>query len=285
MSDRQPSITILESQWDGIEVKYCHLKATGDFSLAMPQNGISIAFAPHDRATWSVGRGTSQTTPVAPGSIFIHANRDFIWHYREKESEWLDLQLESDVLSRIAEESGLSSNLELEHCVLFSDPTILHLARLFQTEVIKSGVAETIYIESLRNLLAVHLIRNYSSVESRSLEKLNDSIHPLDSLQIKELKDYIEENLANKLSLEKLAAIVHLNQFYFVRAFKQALGITPHHYIIHRRLERAKILLSVTQFSIREIAMQVGYRNQSHFTTQFRKCVGASPKVYRNSFK
>ena len=170
------------------------MAATGDFSLAMPQNGVSIAFAPHDRTIWSVDGGSSQTTPVIPGSVLIHPNRDFVWHYREKESEWIYIELEPQVLTHIAQESGLSTNFELEYRVLFCDPTILHLAQLFKAEVVKSGVAEEIYIESIRNLLAVHLIRNYSSIE-RSQTKQLSKIASLSVLQVKQLQDFIEDNL------------------------------------------------------------------------------------------
>ena len=59
------------------------MTATGDFALAMPPHGVSIAFAPHDRTVWSVDGGTSTTSPVIAGSVLIHPERDFVWHYRE----------------------------------------------------------------------------------------------------------------------------------------------------------------------------------------------------------
>ena len=289
MDNYHPNIFVLKSDWNGIKVRYCHMKAKGDFPLAMPQHGVSIAFAPHDRAIWSLDGRESQTSPVLPGSTFIHTNRNFVWHYREKISDWVDLELEPQVLIRIAKESNLSTDLELEHRVFFSDPTVLHLAQLFKAEVIKSGIAENIYIESLRNLLAVHLIRNYSSISyvkrSQFAKQITEKARPLDILRVQQLQDFIEENLDQKLTLEKLAATVHLSQFHFARAFTRAMGITPHRYITQRRLERAKILLGVTRLSIQEIAIKVGYANKSHFTAQFRKYVGATPAVYRNTLK
>ena len=113
--------------------------------------------------------------------------------------------------------------------------------------------------------------------------KRTTETRPLDALQVKQLKDFIEENLDRKLKLEKLAAIVHLSSFHFVRVFKEAFGITPHRYVVQRRLERAKVLLTVTRLSVQEIAINVGYVNKSHFTTQFRKYVGITPLAYRNS--
>ena len=258
------------------------MTATGDFALAMPKDGVSIAFAPHDRTIWSVDEGTRKTTPVTAGSVLIHADRDFVWHYREKRSEWLSIEIEPEVLSRIAHESGLS-DVELEYQVLFSDSTILNIAQLFKAEVVKSGVAEEIYVESLRNLLAVHLIRNYSSIGQTKSNESTTKTARLNALQVKQLQDFIEDNLDQKISIAQLSAIVHLSQFYFARAFKEAVGTTPHRYLVQRRIERAKILLKVTKFSVQEIAIRVGFVNVSHFTRQFRKYVGATPAIYRKS--
>ena len=258
------------------------MTATGDFALAMPQDVVSIAFAPHDRTVWSVDGGISQTSPVIAGSILIHSDRDFVWHYRQKQSEWLSIEIEPEVFTHIAKESGLSGNLEPEYRVLFSDPTILNIAQLFKAEVVKSGAAEEIYVESLRNLLAIHLIRNYSSIGRTNLDKqLVKTASPLDTLQVKQLQDFIEENLDQKISIAQLAAIVHLSQFHFARAFKESVGTTPYRYLVQRRIERAKTLLKVTRLSVLEISIRVGYINLSHFTKQFRRYVGVTPTAYR----
>jgi AraC family transcriptional regulator len=59
------------------------------------------------------------------------------------------------------------------------------------------------------------------------------------------------------------------------------MGISPHQYVIKCRIERAKFLLSYSQFPIIEIALKVGCSSQSNFTTIFRKYVGITPKAYR----
>ena len=102
INNSHPDISVLESSWNGIKIRYCQMTATGDFALAMPKDGVSIAFAPHDRTIWSVDEGTRKTTPVTAGSVLIHADRDFVWHYREKRSEWLSIEIEPEVLSHTA---------------------------------------------------------------------------------------------------------------------------------------------------------------------------------------
>lgn len=154
-----------------------------------------------------------------------------------------------------------------------------------KAEVIKGDIAQEIYLESLRNLLAVHLIRNYTRNRRSQFQKLAQRNCSLDPIRVKQVKDFIEEFLDQKITIAQLAAIAYFSPFYLARAFKEAIGVSPHHCIIQRRLERAKILLRVTQLSIPEIGMQVGYNNQSHFTVQFRKHIGTTPAAYRNSLK
>jgi AraC family transcriptional regulator len=131
----------------------------------------------------------------------------------------------------------------------------------------------------LRNLLAIHLLRNHT----RNIIRSTVEIDRLDGWQFKQLQDYIEENLAAELTIANLAASIPMSQFHFARAFKTATGSPPHRYIMQRRIERAKVLLSVTRLSAAEIAYQVGFSNQSHFSAQFRKSVGLTPKQFRES--
>jgi AraC family transcriptional regulator len=148
---------------------------------------------------------------------------------------------------------------------------------LLKTEVQTGGFAGQLYVESLRNLLGVHVLRNYSSL-AKPPKPASTSIS---GLQVQQIKDYIEAHLADNLAIADLAALIPMSQFHFARAFNATIGEPPHRYIIHRRLEQAKVLLGITQLSVAEIAYRVGFSNQSHFTAQFRKAVGTTPNQYR----
>lgn len=279
MQQPQRSAQILRSEWREFAVEYGRLEEVGEFDLAMPKQAISVAFVPHDRVSWSVDGARIQTTALPAGSVFLYADRQFVWHRREKPSEYVNLTLEPQLLDRVAAENNLSAPIELEHRVIFLDPTILQIAQLLKSEVVASGIAGDLYVESLRNLLAVHLLRNYTGASTAP------AIEPglLDVFKLKQVKDYIAEHLAEALTIADLAALIPMSSFHFARAFKAAIGMPPHQYITQQRIDRAKILLSATQLSIAEISYQVGFSNQSHFTAQFRKQTGATPKQYRES--
>jgi AraC family transcriptional regulator len=88
--------------------------------------------------------------------------------------------------------------------------------------------------------------------------------------------------LSDELAIATLAAQIPMSQFHFARAFKAAMGEPPHRYIMQRQIERAKVLLSATRLSTAEVAYQVGFSNQSHFTMQFRKLVGMTPGSFES---
>ncbi|MBW4558127.1 MAG: AraC family transcriptional regulator [Trichormus sp. ATA11-4-KO1] len=276
----QQTAVILKAEWNDLIVEYGRLEDIGDFDFAMPKHAISVAFIPHERVSWSVDGGKPQTTPMPAGSVFLYSEREFVWHRREKESEYVNLKIEPLLLERLADESGLSTPVNLEHRVIFPDPTIGHIAQLLKSEVVSGGLAGNLYVESLRNLLAVHLLRNYGGVLTNSIPV---EAGVLDVLKLKQIKDYIEDNLGSELAIADLAALVPMSQFHFARGFKTLVGEPPHRYILQRRIERAKVLLKVTRFSSAEIAYQVGFSNPSHFTAQFRKLSGVTPKQFRDS--
>jgi AraC family transcriptional regulator len=276
--EQQPTATVIKAEWSDLIVEYCRLVHTGVFDFPMPKHAISVAFAPHERVTWSVDGGKPQTTTLPAGSVFIYSSRQFVWHQREKESEYVNLLLKPERISQLADDNGISTPIELEHRIIFPDPTILHIAQLLKSEVVNGGLAGNLYVESLRNLLAVHLLRSDGGVSKKSPPQSG----VIDTLKLKQIKDYIEENLAKKLAIANLAILVPMSEFHFARTFKILTGEPPHRYILKRRIERAKILLKVTRFSTAEIAYQVGFSNPSHFTAQFRKLSGVTPKQFRD---
>jgi AraC family transcriptional regulator len=265
--------------WDGIGVEYSQMPP-GASDVVITKQLVSVAFAPQEQTTWRVDGGSSRTTPLPPGSVFLYSSREFVWSCWNQPTECVHMTLDPNLISRVALDCSLSSNIEIEYRAIFADPTILHLAQLFKSEILNRGIAGKLYTESLANVLAVHLLRNYSG----SLVKPALQDEPLDALKLNQLKEFIEEHLSEDLSIANMASVVHTSPFHFARAFKAATGQPPHRYVTQRRMEQAKILLSVTRLPVAEVANRVGFSNQSHFSAQFRRATGTTPKGYREGF-
>jgi len=92
---------------------------------------------------------------------------------------------------------------------------------------------------------------------------------------------HIKENINHDLSVNELARVVGMSQYYFSKLFKMSTGTTPHQYVMRQRVERAQEHLRESQMLLAEVATQVGFETQSHFTSVFRRLVGATPKHYR----
>jgi transcriptional regulator of acetoin/glycerol metabolism len=95
------------------------------------------------------------------------------------------------------------------------------------------------------------------------------------------VREYIETHLSESVDLAALAGIAGLSLYHFARAFKQSAGVTPHHYLVQRRVARAQEMLARTELSLAEIALATGFSDQSHFARHFRQTLGMTPGQFR----
>ena len=107
-------------------------------------------------------------------------------------------------------------------------------------------------------------------------------IAPLPRAILRRVKNYMEEHLQDKLSLDELAHETDYSRAHFLRMFRAATGKTPHQYLTERRIERAKnMLLEAKKISLIDVAARCGFSSQSHLTRVFRRQVGATPSEFK----
>jgi AraC-like DNA-binding protein/mannose-6-phosphate isomerase-like protein (cupin superfamily) len=99
------------------------------------------------------------------------------------------------------------------------------------------------------------------------------------------VRRYIDIHFKESLTLEQLAAEAHMNKYYLSHLFKREYGFSPINYMISRRIEESKYLLSETDLSMSQIAQLLGFSSLSYFSQVFRKTQGVSPMEFRQSFK
>ena len=88
-------------------------------------------------------------------------------------------------------------------------------------------------------------------------------------------------HLNESMDLSMLAAVAGLSMHHFAREFKQSAGVTPHYYLIQKRIERAQQMLAQTDLSLSEIAYATGFSDQSHLARHFRHLLGTTPREFR----
>lgn len=275
-SDHAPQAFNLTAAWQDIAVAYSQAPP-GEQYTQFDRPELSVVLAPQ-RSTWRLADGTGSTIAIPPGSLCLYTLPEIWWRW-ECPAEALHISLSPELLTKAAIDCGLP-NFELENRLVFTDAMILQIAHLLQTELQSGDRPAKLHIESLANVLAVHLLRKYSGSERQFLV----DNRPFNSIQTRQIQDFIHTHLSEDLSIAALAAVVHMSPFHFARVFKAAIGQTPHFYVTQQRIERSKSLLRTTKLSIEEVGNSVGFVNKSHFAAQFRKLTGTTPTRYRADF-
>jgi len=171
-----------------------------------------------------------------------------------------------------------NSHAELVPRFAILDPMLEQLA-IAITTALRDGTSEDgLYIDTLSQMIAVHLARNHSS-QSRPVRV--PPMQTISGCRMRRVIEYIEENLDSDLTLDAMAAEVDISPIYLARAFKAAVGQSPHRYVLARRVERAKELLRNTEMPVVDVALAAGFSSQSHLSYWFQRYMGVSPGAYR----
>src|SRR4029453_10051618 len=163
--------------------------------------------------------------------------------------------------------------------LFFEDATLTDTALKIGRLVENTDLDDGYYLQALGAVLTHELVRlNARTPRSEALAKGG-----LAAWQQRAVTTYIEEHLAEPISLATPARLVRLSPYYFCRAFKRSLGVPPHRYHSNRRIEHAKRLLAQPAPSVTDIGLIVGYSETSSFTAAFHRTTGITPTAYRRT--
>ncbi len=275
-----PMIFDRKLQWDGVRVHHYRLEpghvpahTHKRHEVFIPLAG-SVTIENEERG----GRLTRQRRTVGQISVTPAGTRYAArW---DEELESLTVSLTEEFLQRATIDFEANRNARIVLSCGPQDPLVRSIGLALADEIDHGHPAGKLYAESLVNALAVHLMRHYST----------DALVPdlqcggLPAHRLRRVADFIEENLDRDLELAEIAQAAELSPYHFSRSFKQTTNLTPIQFLMQRRVERAKSLLAQSELPLAEIALSVGFKNQSHFSTLFRKLTEMSPKAWRNAF-
>lgn len=187
----------------------------------------------------------------------------------EKDVHWV---LENIILQKAFEGFLLEERF---HCTEIEEITLLARQLLHYHE---SGALT----QKVCNLM-MELILQKLSIDNVQ-KRLNQDTSKSRSFAIEKICDYIRANLYKSLSVQTVADFFGYNSEYFIRMFKQCVGVTPKQYISEMQIDRAKFLLTTTNDKIKEIAHQIGIDDEKVFLKKFKKQEGISPTQFRKTF-
>ena len=169
--------------------------------------------------------------------------------------------------------------LSLTRKLFFEDTALIETALKLAALIESGGSDHRRYSEALGVVLAHELVR-INTGGHRAHAPINGG---LAAWQRRKTIAYIEEHLAEPISLALLAGLVGLSACYFCRAFRRSFGMPPQRYQLSQRIERAKSLLAKHAASVTDVGLTVGYNDASAFCTAFRRVAGLTPSAYRRS--
>ena len=276
-----PLLTSKDTDWDGMYLAYDRIMQPGKTQeIVTPQYSVLI-FTETPKLVTSrrniAGEVKKESIQVADVVIIpANATHQVEWSHP---GSWIMLGFEPRVFDRALYETVDLDNIEITTHFARADPLIHQLGLQLKQEVETDGLGGRLYADAIANLMAVHLFNNYATTKPQ-IKSYTDG---LPSYKLKQVKEYIEANLEQSLSLDELAQVTNISAGYFSRLFKQSTGYTPHQYLIRRRVKRAKELLRHRQLSIADVAYQVGFANQGHLNYHFKRCTGITPKAMQKN--
>jgi AraC family transcriptional regulator len=263
--------------WQGLDVAEI-IHPLDDFALpALSRHILVINLSPP--ATIQERLAGRQGHLGTGNLVILPAGAQTSWHVeREGEVRHLHLYLSPALIQAIATSADIDPDtVEFAGTLGIFDPQIETIALSLLAELRSEGLGGRLYVESLATLLGIHLLRQHSSAKQPSFPRAVG----LDRTTLRRVSTYIEEHLAEDLALAELAAVTSLSPYHFARLFKESTGVSPHQYVIGRRVERAKLLLLTTHWSLAAIAHTVGFAHESHLALHFKRLTGLLPSSYR----
>jgi AraC family transcriptional regulator len=264
--------------WPGVKVGHVRVfagevtnKHLNRHHIFMPLDGS------YESSKAMVGGSIAHIKRTVGQASIVPAGQQYSATWKD-ELEDIAIHLDPDFVARQARELIQTDHVDLIVDCEVDDPLIHQIGRSLAAEVDAGAPAGLIYAESLVNTLVAHLLRHYSSASERFQRHLGG----LPKHKLRRVIEFIEENLERDLRLAEIAGIAELSPFHFARSFKRATGSTPIQFLTRRRIDLAKRLLVEGELPIVEIGLHAGFKNQSHFTTLFRKITAMTPKAYRN---
>ena len=267
---------------------------TGDFAQysrcfglegleVMSARWVEHSFAPHMHDFYAVslnygGRGAfdcrSELRDAAPGTCNLIAPGELHTGHATSGDGWVyrNLYIETRLMTALLQSLDWRGPLDVNFKFPLVRDTILaaRLAHVFASLTESSSLLqnESLLLSVVARLITDHLVRGNA---------LSDAgrVHPA----VLRVKDWLEANSEQNVSIHSLAGLAGLSPYYLVRAFHRHVGVPPHKYQTIVRINRARKLLT-SGAAISEVAYRTGFCDQSHLNRCFKRTLGVTPGKY-----
>jgi AraC-like DNA-binding protein len=269
-----------ESPWmlDGT-FQFIHMEhRLSSFEMVSNMHAVMVARSPF--TTYELKRGTKvRRVPIPSGSIsVVAAYSDYHAYTDGSFSEDLGFLFNpARIHELVSQDENASATVDPRDGFGLNDARSPQILRMFAEDLASATPFGTAYREGLLGAFARHFATTYASAPAITAPE-----SALSPQQLRRVEEFIETNLAEDLSLGVVAEVTGYSRFHFHRLFKAATGMPLYRFILVRRVERAKELLLMTNQSLTEITVEVGFRDHGHLARHFKAFVGMAPSQFRS---
>ena len=274
-----PLLMKRKATWDGLRLEHYQFRSGELPEHSHSEHTVLISLSDGCRAEMQTSSGLKIVGTQRRGSVCVLPAGLRHKAQLSGPSEHLALYVDPALINRAAAASRMSTRYEIVERYSRGDAIIEGIGGALLAELDSQGLSGRLYAESLANVLAIHLLRHYTTEG----ELGQPSVGGLSPRKVRAVTDFIADNFASDISLSELAQVAGMSNFHFAREFKKATGTTPHQYLIRFRVEKAKSLLVDRDLPLVEVGLRAGFSHQSHFTRLFRRLTGTTPHLFRTA--
>jgi AraC family transcriptional regulator len=289
---KYPTSTLIESSkdlgWSNLFAELRSYSRCEGPGTAAPHAEVAIAIGGSDEGlitckvdgSWRPVRPTTGTIWFRP----IGANSDETRVCLPK-VQLIHLYVPNGVFARLMDDYNLPAvpGRSIRYSCGVQDDVINQIGLSVLSEMKCPTAAGRMLVETSSLLLAARLAHAHS--ETGLIRSPIQSPHRLDDGRLRRVLAYVEEHLAEDITVADLANVACLSIFHFTRAFAATMGAPPHRYVSRRRLESAKAMIATGRAPLSQIALDTRFSSQSSFTRAFRRATGMTPAEYRRTLR
>jgi AraC family transcriptional regulator len=274
------SVTLEHETWSDATLIHAQVRAAGEVRAALTADCTRIIVAVEEvggpfalRGEAALGRVLASTTggvSVVPAGMEVSGAAARLGYLRH-----LVIQVDRERLEETLGD-GLDVGRALSPRLMSPDARAVSLARMIADECNGEGSRDRVF----RGSIMLALLSALAGGTDRAAGRCRGG---LAAWQVRRTVEFMTENLGADIDLAQLADGVGLSKSHFCRGFKETTGLPPHKWLIGARVEKAKEHLLAGKLSLSEIALEVGFSDQSHFTRTFSKNERISPRAWLRS--
>jgi AraC family transcriptional regulator len=237
---------------------------------------IGVSFTGHTHAVIEEGNGRRSERTFPPGTCAIVGRHPIKWLRVSEPAEAVEIYPSPAMLAVVAHELNVSWHVGTDFMLNEHDPVIWGTCARYRMAAMGAAPLADLEVNALVQNLLVHVAARYFGAKTPRRVRGR-----LDSRRLARVTALIESAMSPPPSLREMADAAAMSPFHFQRLFRRTTGLSPHAYVMARRMERARRMLNHPDAKVAQVAAELGFSDLAHFRRSFRRQFNGAPREVR----